>query len=188
MERLSGRKLAAFIAGEASVPGADAAIRALADMLGRRAEPDRVIRAGAACAMGALPEEVASLVDWREFEDFSASLFEARGYDVSKNIVLTKPRMQIDLLARSSMALAVDCKHWARARGGATLAAASEAQLRRARALRQKRPSLEPIASVILVLANQQERFSQGAAVVPVYALFDFLDNLDSYGELLLAV
>ena len=86
------------------------------------------------------------------------------------------------------MALAVDCKHWARARGGATLAAASEAQLRRARALRQKRPSLEPIASVILVLANQQERFSQGAAVVPVYALFDFLDNLDSYGELLLAV
>ncbi len=125
-------------------------------------------------------------MNWKEFESFCASLFRAKGYSVAENIVLKKPRMQVDLLARNgSVALAVDCKHWARAGGGDALARIAKAQSLRAISLRSRRPGLEPLAAVILVMTSGDEKFSEGAAVVPIQSLFDFLDHVESFSGLL---
>ncbi len=147
-------------------------------------EDDRVAHAVEACRAGMLPEQAAEKLGWREFEVFCASLLRAGGYEVSENVVLTRPRLQIDLVARSaSIALAVDCKHWSKAMGPSALGKAADAQLRRARMLRDETSSLEPIAAVILVLAEEQTRYSGGVAVVPVYAFSDFLANVDAYSQ-----
>ncbi len=64
--------------------------------------------------LGQDSEKVAALLEWNEFEDLCAKLLSSAGYGVQRNVVLTKPRKQIDLLATSSLlSLSVDCKHYA---------------------------------------------------------------------------
>lgn len=117
---------------------------------------------------------------------FCASLLRARGYSVTENVTLTKPRIQIDILARSrSLALAVDCKHWSHGIGEAALVRAAAAQARRARIIRARMNQLEPLVVVLLVLSNEQARFVDGAAVVPIYALGSFLTDPNLYSDLL---
>ena len=58
-------------------------------------------------------ESIAKGLNWDEFEEFCAGLFRASGFEVTRNIVLRNPRLQIDILARShQIALSVDCKQW----------------------------------------------------------------------------
>jgi hypothetical protein len=183
---LSGERLREFVDGTSSPQGSEEAVSTLVERLGTSHGDARVLRAMAACMLGALPEEAAALLDWREFESFSASLLRAKGYQVEENVVLTKPRMQLDLLARSgSIAIAVDCKHWARAGGGGLMAGVVRAQVARVQSLRTRRPELEPTTVIILVMTSGRERFVDGAAIVPVQSLFDFLDRLDSFRGML---
>ncbi|MDV3276923.1 MAG: restriction endonuclease [Nitrososphaerales archaeon] len=146
----------------------------------------RVIRAILACRLGARLEEVAGGLDWEEFESFCADLFRIRGFVVEENLVIRRPRAQLDLLAHSDLvSLAVDCKHWKRTMGVPSLARCAEAQRRRARLLREGRESLKPIATVILLLADETLRFVGGAAVVPVRTLGSFLDGIAGYSVML---
>jgi hypothetical protein len=152
---------------------------------GRR-EESRVLRAILACRGGARLEDVAKTLDWKEFESFCADLLRTRGFTVEENLMITNPRAQIDMLARSELvALAVDCKHWKRSTGGSAISRCVSSQRRRARLLRAKSRDLEPIASVILLLAEEELRFVGGAAVVPVRTLGSFLDGIASYSDLL---
>jgi hypothetical protein len=139
----------------------------------------KVLRAIAACVVGALPEDASEYLGWKDFEHFCAALFRARGYSVTENLTLTKPRAQIDLLARSPrLALVVDCKHWARERGPSAMARVALAQAERAKLVRKRMKEVEPMAVVIVVLSNEQTRMTEGAAVVPVRTLSAFLDEL----------
>ena len=146
----------------------------------------RVLRAITACRLGASPESVSRFLDWREFERFCADLLLAKGFTVTENITLTRPRMQIDILARSpSFALVIDCKHWARGKGRSALLSAAEAQVLRAKRLRRTMENLEPLAVVVLVLSDEEARFAEGSAVVPVRTLGSFVDSIESFSELL---
>ena len=185
---ISDQKLKRFLEGEAVSGEADSALRELESQLGASSPvvSERVLRAVAACRLGAPTDLVARFLDWKEFETFCASLLRARGYSVTENINLTKPRVQIDILARStSVALLIDCKHWGHDMGAAALVKAAEAQAERAKAIRAKMRGLEPLIVVLLVLSNERARFVDGAAVVPVFALGSFLENYDAYRELL---
>jgi Holliday junction resolvase len=138
----------------------------------------------AAVRLGVPPEEAASDLEWREFEGFCAALFKAKGFDVLENVTTTRPRVQVDLLARSSsITLIVDCKHWRRAMGASSLSRVVASQARRADLLRTKMEGLEPVVVVILSMADEQARYVDGAAVVPVFALADFLENLAGYTQ-----
>ncbi len=154
--------------------------------LGAPLPPPRVARAVEACRMGASPDVVAGHMDWQEFEGFCAALLEAAGYAVTKNIVLTKPRAQVDILARGNgVALVVDCKRWTAGQGASTLIRAVDAQKKRVDRLRALYPDAPPMAVVILALRDEQFRYADGAAVVPVHALADFARNVEAYSELL---
>jgi hypothetical protein len=144
-----------------------------------------VLRAILACRLGARLEDVASLLDWREFESFCADLLRTRGFVVSENVRVKRPRAQVDLLARSGLfSLAVDCKHWKKSMGIASLSMVIEAQRRRAKLLRSADPSLSPLASVVLLLSEEEPRFVGGGAVVPVRTLGSFVDGLAGFEEL----
>ncbi|HKT22663.1 MAG TPA: hypothetical protein VJR06_08660, partial [Nitrososphaerales archaeon] len=107
-----------------------------------------------------------------------------KGYRVRENIMLRKPRAQIDVLGVSEgVSVAVDCKHWARSSGRGVLGRLVEAQKARARRLHDGLDDIGPIAPVILTLVDGGERFAGGGAVVPIFAFGDFLDSLDGLLE-----
>jgi hypothetical protein len=138
----------------------------------------------ALCAWGEEIERVSKSLTWRDFERFCSGILQGRGYRVRQNIFLRRPRAQIDVFGVSDgISLAVDCKHWARAAGYSGLARIVEAQKGRARRLRESLDDHGPIATVILVLLDEGERFVSGGAVVPIYTFGDFLDNVGAYQD-----
>jgi len=188
MARLSERTLADFLGGlvPASEFGID--LDEIRYELGLVSPHDRgrALRAVAACRGGIPPETVSRLLDWKEFEAFCADLLRAYGCLVTENIQLKRPRVQIDIFARSSpIALVVDCKHIRRPAGPSAVSAWVVAQIRRARLLRMHVEEPSPFASAILVLNDGQVRFASGGAVVPVFALRSFVDHLPDYSEFL---
>ena len=131
-------------------------------------------------------EEVSRLLTWQEFEKLAASLIRAAGFQVRDNVVLTRPRAQIDVVAYgTSSILSVDCKHYRREQAPSSIAKFARAQVRRSALLRLKTDDPRPIASVILTTSEPEGKFVEGAAVVPIRTLRSFLTTLDSYGALL---
>ena len=184
MPPLSGSRLRDFLDSQADSTDLRAALHWIQNEFGPLppSSPERVLRAMAALRTGSLPDEVAKYIDWKDFEGFVAAFIGAAGFEVRQNLVLTRPRVQVDILARSgSVCLLVDCKHWARPMGPSGLAQAVSAQTRRALVVRGKMSDLEPLVVVILLLNDEPTRFIEGAAVVPIHALRDFLLNLQAY-------
>ena len=165
----------------------EGALAAISDVALRMGTPDAVstdeqLAGLALCARGEDVERVSRSLTWRDFERFCSGILQARGYRVRQNIYLKKPRAQIDVFGISDgVSIAVDCKHWARATGYSSLAKQVEAQKARASRLHESLDRIGPIASVILVLVDQGARFVSGGAIVPVFALGNFLDNVDTY-------
>ena len=188
MAPLTGSRLERFLRSELNSPETDAAVSWVGREFGGLLASSRgnLTRALAAVRLGASPEEVARFLDWKEFELFCAALLRARGFLVEENITMTKPRAQVDLLARSdSVALAVDCKHWSKTMGQGALSRVVGAQAKRAKLLRQRMGHVEPMVVDVLLMSNEPARYEDGGAVVPIYALRDFLDNFPAYsGEL----
>jgi len=166
-----------------------AALSAMAEVAFRLgfsdAKPEGEELAGLAlCARGMEIEKVSKVLDWRDFERLCSGVFRAKGYQVRQNILLRKPRAQVDIFAISDgISLAVDCKHWGRSAGYSGLARLVEAQKSRAKRLRESLDKIGPIAVVILVLIDTRARFVDGGAIVPVFALGDFLDNVDAFRD-----
>ncbi len=131
-------------------------------------------------------DEVARLLTWQDFEQFAAGLLRMGGYEVEENVLLRKPRAQIDLVARSpSVFLTIDCKHWSRLHPFSSVMKFAEAQMRRSRLFRRSLGNdRRPIFSAILTLSEQRERFVDGVAIVPLHTLRDFLDSLGTFGDL----
>ncbi|MDG6900111.1 MAG: restriction endonuclease [Nitrososphaerota archaeon] len=167
-----------------SVELAQEEIAAVASALGLSAvqHEDEQMAGLALCAMGERVEVVSSHLSWRDFERFCSNILRARRYRVMENIYLRKPRAQIDVLGISDrLSLAVDCKHWARQPGRSALGRLVEAQRDRAKRLHDSLDSIGSIVPLVLVMADPGVRFVAGGAVVPIFALADFLDNVESY-------
>lgn len=136
--------------------------------------------------LGTPTEEVSRLLSWRDFELLAAAILRASGYSVRENVVLTKPRAQIDVVAVGpSYVLSIDCKHYSRGNPPSSLARFARNQLRRSELLRKKKGGSRPIASVILSMSEPEGGFVEGVAVVPIRTLRDFLTGLESYGGML---
>ena len=157
------------------------------ETLGVDCEPtDPGLVAVSLCSLGVPPEEVSSLLSWKEFESFCADVLRSSGFEVRENVRLRKPTAQIDIVARgTSIVLSIDCKHWKRGASASVLAKVAGDQHRRNKQLRTTIPEAPPIVSVVITLAQQTDRFASGAAVVPLFALRSFLNSVDEYLELL---
>jgi hypothetical protein len=135
-------------------------------------------------------ETVSRALSWAEFEEFCAEAMTSAGYLVRRNVMLRKPRRQLDLLAESAtMGLSVDCKHWKRGVGTSTLERLALAQVERTRQYKLRLDATDKaLLPMLLTMVDNGTRVVAGVPVVPLFALKDFLANVTRFQEGLLFV
>ena len=135
------------------------------------------------------PESISSKLDWREFESFAEKAFVSFGFDTNRNRRFTKPRMEIDLVAvMGVLAFSVDCKHWKRTVGHASMLNVGERQIARSRRLLEL-GTIDRVIPVILTLHDEMLHILEdGVAIVPVHKLSDFIMNWESSRDHLLVL
>ena len=143
---------------------------------------DRLQTALFAINLGADTEDVSEYLNWRDFESLTGIILEARDFEVTKNLILTKPRMEIDIIGKKiDIALLIDCKHW-KNMSKSTLDEIVKKQIERVKHF----VSIEnmPALPVIVTLHQETIQFIGNVPIVPIMKLSSFLDeflgNLDS--------
>ena len=143
---------------------------------------DRLQTALFAINLGADVEDVSEYLNWKDFESLTGIILEARDFEVTKNLILTKPRMEIDVIGRKmDIALLIDCKHWKNMSKSA-LDEIVKKQIERVKRF----VSIENISALPVIVTLHQEtiRFIGNVPIVPIMKLSSFLDefvgNLDS--------
>jgi len=126
-------------------------------------------------------EQVSEHLDWKDFEGLVAQILEEKGFATMKNMVLTKPRMEIDVVGiNHGIAMLIDCKHWKKL-SQSSLNTIVEKQIKRVKHYVSK--TNEAIAvPVIVTLYHEQINFINSVPIVPVQQLPSFIDEF--YGNL----
>ena len=172
---------AADAGGETTVPGGRGRDDAGGGPTYHFARGDR-LRAAVALLEGGFPtDEVAPALDWRDFEGLAAAMLSAEGFAVMRNLVLTKPRAEIDVVGiRLGVAMLVDCKHWRRSSASA-LAAAAARQVGRTRRYVAATPGAIAVP-VLVTLHRDGVDFVGNVPVVPISRFPSFVDEF--YGNM----
>ena len=130
---------------------------------------------------GCLIEEVSEWLDWRDFEGLVSQILLENGFQVEKNVILTKPRMEIDVIGvKLNVVILIDCKHWKR------MSSSALNEIVRKQINRVKRYAYEisdvVTVPVIVTLHQEQISFINKVPIVPIMQISSFLDEL--YGNL----
>ncbi len=123
--------------------------------------------------------DISEAIDWRDFEGFTAEILASHNFVVSKNLFLTKPKMEIDVVGtRLGISILIDCKHWSRSRIPTQII---KKQIERARQYITKttQPSAVP---VIVTLYQDCVSFVDKVPIVPIHQFESFLDEF--YGNI----
>ena len=143
---------------------------------------DRLQTALFAINLGADLEDVSEYLNWKDFESLTGIILEEKDFEVIKNLILTKPRMEIDVIGKKmDIALLIDCKHWKNMSKSA-LDEIVRKQIERVKHF----VSTENISALPVIVTLHQEsiRFVGNVPIVPIMKLSSFLDefvgNLDS--------
>ena len=126
-------------------------------------------------------EEVSECLDWRDFEGLVSQILLENGFQVEKNVILTKPRMEIDVIGtKLNVVILIDCKHWQRMSNSA-LNEIVKKQVNRVKRYANEISDIMTIP-VIVTLHQEQVSFINKVPIVPIMQLSSFLDEL--YGNL----
>ncbi|MDB3956768.1 hypothetical protein N9385_03725 [Candidatus Nitrosopelagicus sp.] len=143
---------------------------------------DRLQTALFAINLGATIEDVSEYLTWRDFESLTGLILEEKDFDVTKNLIMTKPRMEIDVVGKKmDIALLIDCKHWKNVSKSALDEIVKKQIERVKRYVADESMSALP---VIVTLHQEEIQFVDNVPIVPIMKLPSFLDefvgNLDS--------
>jgi len=143
---------------------------------------DRLQTALFAINLGATIEDVSEYLTWRDFESLTGLILEEKDFDVTKNLIMTKPRMEIDVVGKKmDIALLIDCKHWKNVSKSALDEIVKKQIERVKRYVADESMSALP---VIVTLHQEEIQFVDNVPIVPIMKLSSFLDefvgNLDS--------
>lgn len=134
-----------------------------------------------AISMGAAIDEVSRLLEWQDFESLVAEILEKRDFDTTRSLILTNPRMQIDVVGiKSGTALLIDCKHWQKM-SQTSLQSAVKKQIDRTRQFLSKE-RVQAAIPAIVTLYEYNIKFIDGVPIIPIYQLDAFCDEF--YGNL----
>ena len=143
---------------------------------------DRLQTALFAINLGADLEDVSEYLNWKDFESLTGIILEEKDFEVTKNLILTKPRMEIDVIGKKmDIALLIDCKHWKNMSKSA-LDEIVKKQIERVKHF----VSTENMSALPVIVTLHQEsiQFVGNVPIVPIMKLSSFLDefagNLDS--------
>ena len=134
-----------------------------------------------ALRMGAPIEEISQILDWKDFEALVSEILELREFDVTRNLTLTKPRMQIDVIGtKAGVSILIDCKHWKRLSYPA-LETAVNKQIERTKhyVIKEKVRAALP---AIVTLYQEEIKFIKKIPIIPIFQLDSFCDEF--YGNL----
>ena len=143
---------------------------------------DRLQTALFAISLGADLEDVSEYLNWKDFESLTGIILEEKDFEVTKNLILTKPRMEIDIIGKKmDIALLIDCKHW-KSMSKSALDEIVRKQIERVKHF----VSIENISALPVIVTLHQEtiQFVGNVPIVPIMKHSSFLDefvgNLDS--------
>jgi len=143
---------------------------------------DRLRTALFAINLGADLEVVSEYLNWKDFESLTGVILEEKDFEVTKNLILTKPRMEIDVIGKKmDIALLIDCKHW-KNMSKSELDKIVKKQIERVKHF----VSTENMSALPVIVTLHQEsiQFVGNVPIVPIMKLSSFLDefagNLDS--------
>lgn len=126
-------------------------------------------------------DEISIALDWRDFEGLTAEILSEKNFAVLKNMILTKPRMEIDIVGiRLGIAILIDCKHWKRYSTSA-LSTAVKKQIERTKQYVAKTPGAIAVP-VIVTLYQDKIDFIENVPIVPIFQFASFIDEF--YGNI----
>tara|TARA_B110001454_G_C12592810_1_gene380959 strand:- start:91 stop:726 length:636 start_codon:yes stop_codon:yes gene_type:complete len=126
-------------------------------------------------------DEISIVLDWRDFEGLTAEILTSKGFAVIKNMILTKPRMEIDVIGiRLGIAILIDCKHWKRY-STSSLTNAVKKQIERTKKYVEKTQGSIAVP-VIVTLFQDKVNFIQNVPIVPIFQFSSFIDEF--YGNI----
>jgi len=126
-------------------------------------------------------DEISVALEWRDFEGLTAEILSEKNFAVIKNMMLTNPRMEIDVVGiRLGIAILIDCKHWKRYSSSA-LSTAVKKQIERTKQYVAKTPGALAVP-VIVTLYQDKIDFIENVPIVPIFQFASFVDEF--YGNI----
>ena len=126
-------------------------------------------------------DEISVFLDWRDFEGLTAEILSSKDFAVIKNMMLTKPRMEIDVVGiRLGIAILIDCKHWKRY-SSSSLNSAVKKQIERTKHYVAKTEGSMAVP-VIVTLHQDKINFIDKVPIVPIFQFSSFIDEF--YGNI----
>ena len=126
-------------------------------------------------------DEISIALDWKDFEGLTAEILSSKNFAVMKNMILTKPRMEIDVVGiRLGVAILIDCKHWKRY-SMSSLSSVVKKQIERTRQYVAKTEGAIAVP-VIVTLYQDQVDFIENVPIVPIFQFSSFVDEF--YGNI----
>ena len=142
---------------------------------------DKIHASVFAITNGASIEDVSEFLSWQDFEELVSRILDENGFQVQKNLMLTKPRMEIDVVGiKLGIAILIDCKHWKKMSKSA-LNDIVDKQIERVKNYVKKTESTSAVP-VIVTLHQEKVNFVNQVPIVPIIQLSSFLDEF--YGNL----
>ena len=126
-------------------------------------------------------DEISIALDWRNFEGLTAEILSEKNFAVIKNMMFTKPRMEIDVVGiRLGIAILIDCKHWKR-NSTYALSNVIKKQIARTKHYVEKTPGAIAVP-VIVTLYQDKIDFIENVPIVPIFQFASFIDEF--YGNI----
>jgi len=126
-------------------------------------------------------DDISIALDWRDFEGLTAEILSSKDFAVIKNMMLTKPRMEIDVVGiKLGIAILIDCKHWKRY-STSSLTSAVKKQIERTKKYVEKTQGSTAVP-VIVTLYQDKVNFIENVPIVPIFQFSSFIDEF--YGNI----
>ena len=126
-------------------------------------------------------EEVSTYLNWKDFEGLVAEILESKGFRIIRNLILTKPRMEIDVIGENhGVVLLIDCKHWKR-QSSSSLNNSVKKQIGRVKHYVDKTQGVVGVPAIV-TLYQEQLSFIDKVPIVPISQFSSFVDEF--YGNL----
>jgi hypothetical protein len=143
---------------------------------------DRLHVAVLALQMSHDVEHISRYLSWKDFEKLASEVLRSFGYHTRTNVILVKPRMEIDVVGTSTdgFTIAVDCKHWKRS-NLSSLSNFSQKQAARAERLLKHDRTISQVVPVMLTLHAESVRFAGGVPLVPIHRFRSFVMDVKGF-------
>ena len=126
-------------------------------------------------------DEISIALNWRDFEGLTATILMSKDFAVIKNLILAKPRMEIDIIGiRLGIAILIDCKHWKRY-SISSLTTVVKKQIKRTKHYVSKTHGTTAVP-VIVTLYRDKVDFIENVPIVPIFQFASFIDEF--YGNI----